>query len=104
VYVRTPTGSATVSPPRSVLLADSGCPPRPQTIGSGFWLCRSSSRITRFSVFAACSAAARGSLAGYSEVGWASRPPEDSTTWPNRPSWKCSVTVRVWWKRTSIPS
>ncbi len=37
-------------------------------------------------------------------VGCGSLPPEETTTWPNRPSWKCSVTVRVWCIRTSIPS
>ena len=41
----TPVRFDTVSPPRSVLLADSGCPPRANTIGSGFWPWDESSRM-----------------------------------------------------------
>ena len=37
-------------------------------------------------------------------VGCGSRPPDDITISPKRPSWKCSVTESVWWKRTSMPS
>jgi hypothetical protein len=36
VYVRTPVMPVPASPPRSVLLAVSGLPPRPKRIGSGF--------------------------------------------------------------------
>ena len=63
VYVSTPTGSVSVSPPRSVLAADSGDPLRPNTIGSGFWLFRSSSTMTRLRSLAAWSCATRGSPA-----------------------------------------
>jgi hypothetical protein len=44
------------------------------------------------------------SVARMSAVGCRRRPPAETTTWPKRPSWKCSVTYTVWWRRTSIPS
>ena len=37
-------------------------------------------------------------------VGWTSRPPEETVTWPKRPSWKCSVTDSSWGKVTDMPS
>ncbi len=37
-------------------------------------------------------------------VGCGSRPPDDISTSPKRPSWKCSVTVRVCVIFTSMPS
>ena len=56
----------------------SGWPPRPKTIGSGFWLCSVSSMIIWFRSFCACSADGRG--AGGDDVRSAgrSRPPEDT--------------------------
>ena len=47
-----------VSPPRRVLEADSGFPPRPKRIGSGFWLWSASSTMIRCRSFCACIAAA----------------------------------------------
>ena len=92
-----------VSPPRSVFDAVSGLPPRPNRIGSGFWLCSASSTISRLRLFAACIAIA-GAPGATTEVGCTSRSPNDITTWPKRPSWKCSVTYSVCGIRTSIPS
>ena len=92
-----------VSPPRRVFAADSGSPFRANTIGSGFWACDPSSTMIRFRLLNACSAEASGP-GGNTSVGWNSRSPEESTTCPNRPNWKCSVTYIVCGSRTSMPS
>ena len=102
-YVITPVRLLTSSPPRSVLIALSGLPPRPNRMGSGFWRCSASSIVMRRRSFCACSASAAAPGAT-TFVGCASRPPDESTTCPNRPSWKCSVTVNACGMRTSIPS
>ena len=70
---------------RSVLPAASGWPPRPKTIGSGFWLWVASSKTMRLRSFSACTSCTCGP-GGTTLVGWGSIPPAASTTWPKRPS------------------
>jgi len=59
--------------------------------------------MIRLRSLAACSASA-GAPGSTTLVGCWSRPPEETTTWPNRPSWKCSVTYIVCGSVTSMPS
>jgi hypothetical protein len=54
----TPVTPVMVSPPRSVLLALSGCPPRPKTMGSGFCRFDPSSMSSWLRSFWACRALA----------------------------------------------
>jgi hypothetical protein len=60
------------------------------------------SRLRSLAAWRPCAAAV--SDAGSTEVGWKSLPPEETTTWPKRPSCKDSVTVAVWRSRPSMPS
>ena len=84
VYVITPVRPVTVSPPRSVLDALSGCPPRP--IGSTFCKLIASSILMVARSFDAWRALAA-SPGSTTAVGWSSLPMPDTVTSLNRPSW-----------------